>query len=189
MAQAKVLTERDLEKLLATIRRSRHARRDRLAVLLTFWSGMRVGEVSSLRVRDLLNQDRSVKSEIRLSSEQTKGHHGRVVLLPEKLKDEIETYFRGVEVGSFDELIFRSQIRGRAFTAEGLAHRLKDIYGRAGLENASSHSGRRTFITNLANQGINARVLQELAGHKHLSTTQRYIDINDTILRRAVEMI
>lgn len=189
MAQAKILTDRDFERLLLTIRKTRHPRRNRLAVLLTFWSGMRVGEVASLRIKDLVNQDGSIKSEIRLSADQTKGHHGRVVHLPEKLREEIQTYFQIEPPGMYDEPVFKSQITGKGFNAETLAHRLKHIYVRAGLENASSHSGRRTFITNLANQGINARILQELAGHRHLSTTQRYIDINDTMLRRAIEMI
>ncbi|MDC1521636.1 tyrosine-type recombinase/integrase, partial [Planktomarina temperata] len=49
-----------------------------------------------------------------------------------------------------------------------------------GLKGATSHSGRRTYITKLANAGINVRLLAELAGHKHISTTQRYIDVNDT---------
>ena len=53
---------------------------------------------------------------------------------------------------------------------------------------ATSHSGRRSFITKLASKGISARVLQELAGHKHLGTTQRYIDVNDDMLRKAVEL-
>ena len=63
------------------------------------------------------------------------------------------------------------------------------IYKMAGIDGASSHSGRRQFVTNLADKGINARVVQALARHKHLSTTQRYIDINDNKLRAAVELI
>jgi integrase/recombinase XerD len=63
----------------------------------------------------------------------------------------------------------------------------KRIYKMAGIDGASSHSGRRQFVTNLADKGINARVVQALARHKHLGTTQRYIDINDNKLRAAVE--
>ena len=63
------------------------------------------------------------------------------------------------------------------------------IYKMAGIDGASSHSGRRQFVTNLADKGINARVVQALARHKHLGTTQRYIDINDNKLRGAIELI
>ena len=54
---------------------------------------------------------------------------------------------------------------------------------------ASSHSGRRTFITNLANKGVGVRLLASLAGHRNISTTQAYIDVNDDMKRRAVELI
>ena len=55
------------------------------------------------------------------------------------------------------------------------------------VRGATSHSGRRAYITKLANAGINVRLLAELAGHKHISTTQRYIDVNDTQLAHAVK--
>jgi integrase/recombinase XerD len=64
-----------------------------------------------------------------------------------------------------------------------------EIYHGAGIEGASSHSGRRGFITNLAQRGISVRVLQELANHKSLSVTQRYIDVNPAMLRQAVEVL
>ena len=63
------------------------------------------------------------------------------------------------------------------------------IYKMAGIDGASSHSGRRQFVTQLADRGINARLVQVLARHKHLSTTQRYIDVNENALRNTVELL
>lgn len=63
------------------------------------------------------------------------------------------------------------------------------IYKMAGIDGASSHSGRRQFVTQLADRGINARLVQVLARQKHLSTTQRYIDVNENALRNAVELL
>ena len=63
------------------------------------------------------------------------------------------------------------------------------IYKMVGIDGASSHSGRRQFVTQLADRGINARLVQVLARHKHLSTTQRYIDVNENALRNAVELL
>jgi integrase/recombinase XerD len=65
----------------------------------------------------------------------------------------------------------------------------KRLYQLAGIDGASSHSGRRQFVTQLADRGINARLVQVLARHKHLSTTQRYIDVNENALRHAVELL
>ena len=63
------------------------------------------------------------------------------------------------------------------------------IYKMAGIDGVSSHSGSRQFVTQLADRGINARLVQVLARHKHLSTTQRYIDVNENALRNAVELL
>ena len=69
----------------------------------------------------------------------------------------------------------------------GPRHRLR-IYDEAGLDKATSHSGRRTLITTLAHKSVNVRVLAELAGHRSIATTQRYIELNDNVLRAAVEL-
>ena len=63
------------------------------------------------------------------------------------------------------------------------------LYDAAGLDRATSHSGRRTFITTLAHKGINVRVLAALAGHSSIAVTQRYIDLNENVMRAAVEMV
>jgi integrase/recombinase XerD len=63
------------------------------------------------------------------------------------------------------------------------------IYRQCRIMGASSHSGRRTFITTLASKSVSVRVLALLAGHSSISTTQRYIDVNDDQLRNAVELV
>jgi len=83
--------------------------------------------------------------------------------------------------------LLRSQ-KGAAFSANSLCQLFGHLYADAGLEGASSHSGRRTFITNLAHKGVSAKVLMTLAGHSNLSTTQRYIEVNDAMLLQAVEL-
>jgi len=52
----------------------------------------------------------------------------------------------------------------------------------------TSHSGRRTFITGFAHKGVNVRVSAALAELRNISTTQRYIELNDLVLREAVEL-
>ena len=63
------------------------------------------------------------------------------------------------------------------------------MYVRAGFSNATSHSGRRTFISALANKSVNVIVIAELVGHKNINTTQRYIDFSDKKLENAVELV
>ena len=86
-------------------------------------------------------------------------------------------------------LFYTQKRAGEGFSPNTLAQHFHYIYHRAGIEGASSHSGRRTFITNLASKGVGVRVLMSLAGHRHIGTTQAYIDVNDDMKRRAVEMV
>ena len=84
-------------------------------------------------------------------------------------------------------MLFTAQ--GGGFTAQTIVNLFKRLYKLAGIDGASSHSGRRQFVTQLADRGINARLVQVLARPKHLSTTQRYIDVNESKLRGAIELI
>lgn len=94
MSQAKVLTEKELKRALAVIATRRHADRDRLALLLTHWAGMRVCEVAALTRDKVIGPSGDISDEWRLSSEQTKGDKGRVVYANAKLKKEIDSYIR-----------------------------------------------------------------------------------------------
>jgi integrase/recombinase XerD len=66
------------------------------------------------------------------------------------------------------------------------------LYAELGFNGASSHSGRRTFITSVAKKIVTAggslKDVQELAGHASLSTTQRYIEGDSEAKRRVVDM-
>jgi integrase/recombinase XerD len=63
------------------------------------------------------------------------------------------------------------------------------LYRSAGIKGASSHSGRKTFLTSLSSQGISVFVLASLAGHRSIQTTMRYVTVNDDMKRRAVELV
>ena len=75
------------------------------------------------------------------------------------------------------------------FTANTAAQHLQRLYAQAAIFGATSHSGRRTYLTELAAKGVSVRVLAEMAGHASIQTTQRYIDVNDDMMRSAAELI
>ena len=92
MAQAKVLNDRELKRVQAVIAAKKHAARNKAMLLLTFWAGMRVGEVAALLVGDVLDADGKVRDQIRLTAAQTKGSNSRIVVLPQKLQSELASY-------------------------------------------------------------------------------------------------
>ena len=199
MSQARVLTERELRKVLNFCNTQPHATRNRTMLLCTHMAGMRVGEVAALTVSDVLAMDGTVKEEIALSAQQTKGNRARTVLVPKKLRDELTCYLQqrygianllAVTQTDTQRALFPTQKNPkRGFTANTLCQLFHKIYKDSQMYGATSHSGRRTFITKLADKGVGVRVLMALAGHKSIATTQRYIELNPTIMKAAVELI
>jgi len=188
MSQAKTLTPADIEQVLAHIAQRSYALRNRVMLLTGLWSGMRVGEIASLSVGDIMNGDGSIRAEVRLSADQTKGRQPRTVFLPQKLRDELAGYMALRKDAKPNHPLFVTAGRKR-FSANVMAQHFHYLFKSAGIAGASSHSMRRTFITNLATKGIGVRVLASLAGHKSIAVTQKYIDVNDEMKRNAVELV
>lgn len=199
MAQAKVLSEKDVRKVLLYIASRKHAARNRAMFVLLNSTGMRVGELAALRLCDVLQPTGEIVDEIRLAADQTKGSRGRTVVLSQKAQEEIKNYLQtrfklkdllAVTMTDTSRALFTTQKNpNRGFSASTLTQHFHYIYKGAGINGASSHSSRRSFITNLANMGVSVRVLMELAGHRSMAVTQRYIDVNPSMMRKAVELL
>ncbi len=188
MGQAKTFTSAELEAVLAYVAARRYAVRNRMLILMSFWSGMRVGEIASLCMEDVVDARGTVRAEIRLDASQTKGKHARTVFLPQKLRDELQGYVDIRDTQDRKQPFFMTA-GSKPFSANVLTQHFFWLYRKAGIDGASSHSGRRSFITNLASNGIGVRVLASLAGHRSIAVTQKYIDVNDDMKRNAVELI
>ncbi len=188
MKQARVLTEQEQKRVLAIVAQGKHAARNRLALILSYQAGLRVGEIASLLVGDTYTAEGSVREQIRLSAEVTKGGNARVVFVNDRLRKELERYSPTISGAKPDRPLLLTQKR-TAFSANTLCQLMGQFYLQAGLEGATSHSGRRWFITKLAHSGISPKVIMTLAGHKHLTTTQRYIEVNDDLMRAAVAIL
>lgn len=190
MKQSPVLNETQVKKLLNSTKMTRHSERNRLIVVLSYYVGLRSCEISSLTVGDVLDGDGNVKETVILKSHQTKGNKSNSIYLSDFVRNEISKYFEKhselKKLRSFK--LIRSQ-KGEGFSSMTIQHLFKNLYRSIGLDDCSSHSGRRTFITTLSERGISVRVIQELARHSDLSTTQRYIDVSVDKLKNAVEAV
>jgi integrase len=90
--QAKTLNQQELRRVLDYTATRKHSTRNRVLVLVSFLSGMRVGEIASLRYSDVVSADGTIKNEIYLTAEQTKGSEGRTVFVSDRLRKELESY-------------------------------------------------------------------------------------------------
>lgn len=189
MKQARVPTEAEFKRLVAVVNQGRHGSRNRMTLMLSYLAGLRVGEIAALRWADLIDGDGRVREQLRLGAATTKGGQARVVFMNARLRREIDLFRSTLAVIPLaDRPVLVTQKR-TAFSANSLCQLMRSWYDQAGLDGGSSHSGRRWFITRLAHAGISPKAIMMLAGHRHLSTTQRYIDVNDEMMRTAVEIL
>jgi integrase/recombinase XerD len=189
MKQARVLTDTEFKRLLIVVAQSKHASRNRLALMLSHLAGLRVGEIAALTLRDVIDADGNAREQLRLSAEITKGGHARVVFMNDRLRREIERYAGDhLEGRAVDAPLLMTQKR-TPFSPNTLCQLMAQLYRSAGLDGATSHSGRRWFITRLAHSGVSPKVIMTLAGHRNLTTTQRYIDVRDEMMKAAVDLL
>ena len=199
MKQARVLNEKELNALFRYVATRKYAARDRAILACTYFGGMRIGEVAALRIKDILASDGTIKLEINLKAEQTKGKYGRTVVLAEKLRKELMDYLRTrfdkTELialhyaDAINKPLFTTQ-KSAGFSANTLTYTIHMLYKDAGfLNGASSHSGRRSFLTHLSTKSVPLKVLMELAGHRQAQTTMRYINVTQDMKRAAVELV
>ncbi len=190
MKQAKLLTQAEQKCVYAVIDAHRYSARNRAIFALSFFAGLRACEIAALRVGDAYAACGAVRDTIYLAAGQTKGDEANTVLVSKRLSKALAAYATAYphHTSNPKAPLFFSAKRG-GFSAQTIVNLFARFYALANVKGASSHSGRRQFLTELADKGVNVRVIQALARHKDISTTQRYIDYNESKLRNAIELI
>ncbi len=182
MAKAKMLTPEEITIVMAHIERtSRYPERDRAMVMLSTRAGLRAAEIAALNWANVLTADGTDVAEfIDLPREVTKGQkRARVIPIHDELRAALEALRSAWSERVWSDRPVAFSERGR-YGANGIAHWFKRAYEAAGLVGASSHSGRRTLLTNMARccakAGASLRDVQRIAGHADLGTTERYVE-------------
>jgi integrase/recombinase XerD len=120
----------------------------------------------------------------------SKGESGRHIPLHDEVRDALIAYRLTVPHAGPHVICTE---RSLETSAQAIVNMFQRWYRHLGFVGCSSHSGRRTFITNAARKistvGGSLRDVQELAGHANLRTTQRYIDANPEAQVRVVGLI
>lgn len=188
---AKVLEPADVRRTLEHVTGHRHALRDTVIVLLSFKAGLRACEIAGLTWPMVLKSDGTIASQLTISANIAKYGNGRQIPCHKDLSQALKRYHKSVGFPSIGAVI-RSE-RGGHMTPRSIVNWFRGAYARLGLAGCSSHSGRRTFITQSARlickTGGSLRDIQELAGHKALTTTERYIVGDRDAQRKLINLI
>ena len=189
--QAKTLSKGQVDAMLAYLSTTRHPERNRLIFLLSVKAGLRAKEIARLNWLMTNDSQGEIGWIIYLLDSASKGKSGRIIPLNEDLRNALIEYRN--RVMSFAGPLVISTERGLFTSPQAIVNMFQRWYRHLGFVGCSSHSGRRTFITNAARKistvGGSLKDVQELAGHSNLRTTQRYIEANPEAQVRVVGLV
>lgn len=184
--KAKVLNEAELKRVLKVASTSFHGKRNVALLYFSFGLGFRAKEMSNLKIGDVMSETGELYEEINLTI--TKGNKQRHAYLTNlKIRQALTEYLedRKEKKQRFTpkDPLFLSQ-KGGAFSPNHLQILFKFMYKSAGINNASSHSGRRTFATNLIEKGVDIKAVSNLMGHTTIAMTAKYVEDNPVRLKK-----
>jgi len=194
--QSKTLNKNQIEMVSTYLRSKRNGLRNQTIFLLSVKSGLRAKEIASLQWRMVVQPDGKIDDYINLPNSSSKGQGGRVIPLHSSLKVNLnELLEEQSRIRTFDldaAYVVRTE-RSASTSAQSIVNMFSGWYKDLGLIGCSSHSGRRTFITETAKKistvGGSLRDIQMMVGHSSLQTTQRYIESDSESQMRVVNLL
>ena len=156
----------------------------RLISEVLYWSAGRIREVLTIRVRNLIPS----QGMVLLERDTTKTKETREVFLPDTLMEKLLFRVRSLGLGPSDFLFFNQSPtqskRGihRPLSVQSFDKELRRVCDWNGLSGISSHSFRRTQLTELYRDGWSLREIQHISGHKSLQSLQEYLDVDKAVV-------
>jgi integrase/recombinase XerD len=177
-----VLSDRQVDELLkAPTPADRHFRRDRAVLEMLYATGARASEAAALRLADIELDDRYCRCH-------GKGNKDRLVPFSTRaltaLRDYLSMERPILAEHSTSSRLFLSRT-GKAMDRVDLWRLLKKYTRRLGWSNAvSPHTLRHSFATHMLAEGADLRIIQELLGHASIATTQHYLRVDASRLKK-----
>ena len=194
--QSKVLNKSQIEMVSKYLRSKRNGLRNQTIFLLSVRCGLRSKEISQLSWKEVCNSDGQIDNCISLTNRSSKGLSGRIIPLHKDVRNnliellDIHKQYYGFDIDS--SFVVRTE-RSPFTTSQTVVNMFQKWYRTLGLVGCSSHSGRRTFITETSKRislvGGSLRDIQMMVGHKSLLTTQKYIESDSESQRKVVELL
>ena len=179
-----VLTVEEIDSIIAAIDLSKNEGQRNRAILETLYScGLRVSELTNLKLSDLYFDEGFIKVE-------GKGSKQRLVPISPRAIKEIKLYFtdrnRGKIKKEYEDYVFLARW-GKNISRIMVFHLIKELAQTAGItKNISPHTFRHSFATHLLEGGTNLRAIQCMLGHESIATTEIYTHIDRNMLRSEI---
>lgn len=176
--QAKILSSNEISRLFTVGLKSG---RDRCLFGVCLYTGTRIAEACSLHTKDVYAIDGSVRPRVTIRKGTTKGKiETRSVPVNPELVALLEAY------SSPKVYLFPGRHGLGHIHPDSADKILRAAFTELGIEGASTHSFRRTCLTQMHRSGVPLKVIQKISGHKTLSALQKYLEVLDGDLESAI---
>ena len=181
--------DKKIKDILTYISGMKHAEQIRMMFLCSL-NGMRSINFAYLQV---FTDNLKIKDVICLDYDKNKGKNKCSYYMNSQLKKEFCEYLKYLQRKWKDRLtaetyLFTSQKLNKPYNRASISRLFASVYRKFNIQGAS-HLGRHLFVSKLINSGVNICIVQKLANHKNISTTQHYFNYNDQMLANAVENV
>lgn len=180
-----VLTVEEIDSIEASIDLSTNEGERNRAIIETLYScGLRVSELTDLKISDIYPQEGFIKVT-------GKGSKTRIVPISNCALNYINNYLEKMRnhlaINAENKDILFLNRRGRKLTRIMIFYIVKELTEKAGItKNISPHTFRHSFATHLVEGGADLRAVQEMLGHESIQTTEIYTHLDNEYLRDAI---
>ncbi|MDD4556442.1 MAG: site-specific integrase [Alphaproteobacteria bacterium] len=191
MINREFVDDKKLKDIFTYISGMRHCEKIRMMFLCSL-NGMRAINFCCLQIKDVYTPDFKVNDVIYLGEDKNKGKNKCSYYLNSQIKKEFAEYLKYLQSINNEitpeTYLFVSQKLNKPYNRVSISALFSSIYKKFNIKGAS-HLGRHLFVSKLVNSGINICLVQKLANHKNISTTQRYFNYDPKMLSNAVENV
>jgi site-specific recombinase XerD len=167
-----IFTPEECAAIFTSIDNPKH----KLALMIAYGAGLRVGEVVTLKWGDIL------MAEQKIHVKNGKGKKDRMVMLPYSVLVMLENY-RALYPGN--DYVFGGQFAGVHYSKGSVQKVMAAALEKSGLSKKGSvHNLRHSFATHLIESGTDIRYIQELLGHSSIKTTMIYTHVTNKAINR-----
>ncbi len=190
MTNSEFVDDKKIKDILAYIKSMKHAEQIRMMFLCSL-NGLRSINFAYLQVKDCYTEQLKPKDVINLDYDKNKGKHKCTYYLNSQMKKEFADYAKYLQLKwganlSPETYLFTSQKLNKPYNRVSISRLFSSVYNKFGIKGAS-HLGRHLFVSKLVNAGVNICLVQKLANHRNIATTQHYFNYNEKMLANAVE--
>lgn len=190
-SQPRVLTEAEYKRLLEAVR---HEPRDGALIEVLLQTGLRLSELSQLRLTDIElpavvrrpNAGTKDPGSVGAVHVHGKGRKERTVTLNWKACKAIKTYLAVRPVDAEDDRLFVTKFR-RGMGPRAIERVVEKYLTAAGITGASVHSLRHTFATHQTRRGTKLDVVRQALGHESLATTSIYVELAREVMDQELQ--